>query len=205
MKFPFFASFIVFCIWLSYEIRKNRKRQENVTDAFWEKESRANSTRRKPLNDLNYITIPFDTLPMEALKDDPAVRECHETLHTISEGPIVNFTGISNTDLKLKYGAPNIDLLTLYDQRYTSLARTLQSWAGILYEHGLIRESGTVLEFAVKTGTDVSSTYKLLAQIYRETGEPDKINELIPVAKSLNTALSAHIVASLEEMTRQPE
>lgn len=203
MKFPFFASFIIFCVWLGYEIRKHRKRQEDCTEAFWEKERMANNTRRKSLDDLNYIVIPFDSLPMDALKDDPVIQEYHDTLHTISEGPIVNLTGISNTDLKLKYGAPNIDLLMLYDQRYTALARTLQNWAQSLYDYALVQEAKTVLEFAIETRTDVSASYKLLAGIYQKTGETDKINRLIPIAESLNSALSAHIAASLEEMTRQ--
>ncbi|MGN1180100.1 MAG: hypothetical protein ACI4SD_02715 [Suilimivivens sp.] len=202
MKFPIFASFIIFCIWLSYEIRKHGKNEEESSEAFWETERRANSTRRKSLDDLNYITIPFASLPMDALKDNPAVKEYHETLHTISEGPIVNFTGISNTDLKLKYGAPNIDLLMLYDQRYTTLARTLQSWAKALYDNSLIQEAQTVLEFAIETRTDVSASYKLLATIYQQKGENDKIAKLIPVAGSLNSALSSHIAASLEEMTK---
>lgn len=201
MKFPFFASFIVFCIWLSYEIRKHRKLQSEAEDSFWEKEARANNTRRKPLDDLDYVTIPFDSLPMEILIDDPAVKEYHDTLHTISEGPIVNFTGISNTDLKLKYGAPNIDLLSLYDQRYTTLARTLQSWAAILYDHSYIREAQAVLEFAVDTRTDVSASYRLLAKIYQETGLSHKIEDLIPIAESLNSPLARHIAASLRKMT----
>lgn len=201
MKFPFFASFIVFCIWLSYEIRKHRKLQSEAEDSFWEKEARANNTRRKPLDDLDYVTIPFDSLPMEILIDDPAVKEYHDTLHTISEGPIVNFTGISNTDLKLKYGAPNIDLLSLYDQRYTTLARTLQSWAAILYDNSYIREAQAVLEFAVDTRTDVSASYRLLAKIYQETGLSHKIEDLIPIAESLNSPLARHIAASLREMT----
>ncbi len=200
MKFPFFASFIVFCIWLSYEIRKNRKNQENTTDAFWERESKANNTRRKPLDDLNYIKIPFDILPMDALEDDPVIKECRDTLYTISESPIVNLTGISNTDLKLKYGAPNIDFLMLCDQRYTVLARTLQRFAQVLYDNALVREAQTVLEFAITTGTDVSSSYKLLAKIYQNNGEKEKIRELIPIAEGLNTALSDHIVSFLNTM-----
>lgn len=204
MKFPFFASFIIFCIWLSYEIRKHRRLQEDCSDAFWEKERKANHTRRKSLDGLNYIVIPFDRLPMDVLKDDPVVQECHDTLHTISEGPVVNLTGISNTDLKLEYGAPNIDLLTLYDQRYTTLARTLQSWAQALYEQSYAPEAEAVLTFAIETRTDISASYRLLARIYQESGRTEKISSLIPVAQSLNSALAPHIAASLEDMLRQP-
>lgn len=200
MKFPIFASFIVFCIWLSYELHKSSRRKESIEESFWETESRANNTRRKPLDDLDYITIPFDSLPMDVMREDPVVSECHTILRTISEEPIVNLTGISNTDLKLKYGAPNIDLLTLYDQRYTTLARTLQKLAKTLYDHGYAKEAKTVLEFAVETKTDVSASYRLLAEIYQKTGEEEKIRDLIPVAEGLNSALSGHIVSFLNSM-----
>lgn len=197
MKFPFFASFIVFCLWLTYEIKKSRRKEAQSTDAFWERETKANRTRRKPLDDLSYITIPFDTLPMDTMKDDPAVAECHDTLHTLSESPIVNFTGISNTDLKLMYGAPNIGLLTQYDQCYTVLARTLQKLADLLYQGGFIKDAETVLTFAVSTRTDVSASYRLLASIYKELGTPEKISELIPVAEGLNSPMAPHIVSYL--------
>ena len=203
MKFPIFASFIVFCIWLTYEIKKHRNMEEKSYRSFWEKETAANNTRRKPLDNLDYIQIPFDRLPMDLLKDDPAVKEYHETLRTLSESPIVNFTGISNTDLKLMYGAPNIDLLSRYDQSYTTLVLTLQRLGQTLYEKGYVEEARQVLEFAVETRTDISSSYKLLASIYQQAGQPEKIRELIPVARDLNTSLSGHITAMLEEILKE--
>ncbi|MDD6492330.1 MAG: hypothetical protein PUG54_08950 [Firmicutes bacterium] len=200
MKFPFFASFIVFCIWLGYELHKQRNKEEKLNQEFWEKEARANSTRRKSLESLDYIKIPFETLPMDIMKDDPMIADYHDTLKSLSEKPIVNFTGISNTDLKLMYGAPNIDLLSQYDQSYTLLVRTLQSWAEALYDKGYVNEACSVLEFAISTHTDISSSYKLLASIYKEKGQPEKIRELIPIAESLNSSLSGHIVSTLSHI-----
>ena len=58
MKFPIFASVIVFCIWLIYEIRKHNKKDKKILDSFWNKENQANNTRAKSLDGLNYIEIP---------------------------------------------------------------------------------------------------------------------------------------------------
>lgn len=199
MKFPLFASFIIFCAWLGYELHKRRSLDEKSSQAFWEREAAANRTRRKSLDDLEYIRIPFESLPMDVLPQDPAIAEYHETLHTLSENPIVNFTGISNTDLKLKYGAPNIDLLSRYDQSYTTLVRILQKWAEHLHEQGYDEEALFVLEFSVSTRTDVSATYRLLSDLYVQRGQTEKIRALIPVAEGLNSSLSGHIVALLNE------
>lgn len=199
MKFPFFASFIVFCIWLGYEIKKHSRMEEKSMEDFWEKEAAANNTRRKPLDDLDYIEIPLERLPMELLDADPRIREYHETLRSLAGNPIVNLSGISNTDLKLRYGAPNINALTLYDQRYTILARTLQSLGEALYEKGYVSEACTVLEFAVSTRTDVSATYRLLITIYKELGQAEKIPALLPTAQSLTSGLKNSIIRMIEE------
>lgn len=200
MRFPFFASFIVFCIWLSYEIHKHRNQDAKASKEFWTKEAAANNTRKKSLENLNYIRIPFDTLPMDILPEHSVIKDCQETLKGLSTEPVVNLTGITNTDLKLQYGAPNIELLSQYDQRYTLLARTLQTWAETLYEEGQPDDAATVLEFAVKTRTDVSGSYKLLASIYQDKGQPDKIRALIPVAESLNSPLKNSIVRALQSL-----
>ena len=137
---------------------------------------------------------------MNTHTEDSLICEYFETLKTLSENPIVNFTGISNTDLKLMYGAPNIDLLSRYDQNYTILVRTLQSLSQALYEKGCPEEACQFLEFAISIRTDIASSYKLLSSIYLQNGQPEKISALIPVAENLNTSLSKHIVSSLKEM-----
>lgn len=198
MKFPFFASFIVFCIWLGYEIHKQKNKQAKVEQDFWQQEAAANNTRRKSLEDLDYIRIPFETLPMDLLTEDPRICDCHQTLHTLADSPIVNFTGISNTELKLRYGAPNIDLLSRYDQSYTTLVRILQDWGRILFDENYVKEAASVLEFAVSTRSDVSATYKLLIRIYKQLGTPEKIADLLPIAETLNSGMKNHILALLQ-------
>lgn len=199
MKMPFFASFIIFLIWLSYEISKSRRIGEKAQDAYWEKEAAANNTRRKSLDHLDYISIPFDSLPMEVMKEDEKVMEFHRILHDLADAPIVNFTGFSNTDLKLEYGAPNIDLLMRYDQSYTTLVRTLQQWAENLYQAGYITEAKQILEFSLSTDTDVSGSYRLLADIYSKEGNTDKIRELKDRAQHLKSASRHIIVRILQE------
>ena len=198
MKYPFFASFIVLCLLLMYEIHKARNREAQKYQSFLDEEAKANATRRQSLEDLQYITIPFETLPTDILTDDERISEYLETLHILSETKIVNFTGLSNTELKLKYGAPNIDILSQYDANYTSLVRTLNDWAHLLYQNGYASEARTILEFAISTNTDISTTYNLLAQIYKDSNETEKIKELIPIASGINSLMSKSIVKNLE-------
>ena len=183
-------------------MKKAGKTGGHEQDDFWERERAANSTRRKPLDDLDYIRLNLEEFPMTLLADVPKAEDYKQIIRSLSELPIVNFTGISNTELKLRYGAPNIDLLISYDQNYTLLVRTLQQWAQLLYDEGHIDEARRMLEFAVSTGTDVSGTYRLLCQIYREQNTPEKIGSLYPIAEMLNSAMQKPIVRILQEADR---
>lgn len=199
MNLVFFASVVAFSIAIALSVRKNKKTQAAMEQDFWEKEREANNTRRKSLDDLDYIHLPLEQFPMSLLADVPKADDYKQIILALNDLPIVNFTGISNTELKLRYGAPNIDLLTQYDQNYTLLVRTLQQWAQALYDAGYIDEARRILEFSVSTGTDISGTYRLLCQIYKEQNTPEKIGSLYPIAEVLNSAMQKSIVRILQE------
>lgn len=199
MNFLIIASTLILAAFIAIASSRNQRAAAAIEQEFWRRERAANNTRRKPLDDLPYIKLPMEIFPMELLQDVPRIEDCQQIILSLKDQPIVNFTGLSNTELKLRYGAPNITRLTTYDQNYTLLARTLQQWAQILYDNGFSAEACQLLEFAVSTGTDVSATYRLLCQIYQENGTPEKIKELYPVAESLNSAMQKPIVRILQE------
>lgn len=199
MNFLIIASTLILAAFIAIASSRNQRAAAAIEQEFWRRERAANNTRRKPLDDLPYIKLPMEIFPMELLRDVPRIEDCQQIILSLKDQPIVNFTGLSNTELKLRYGAPNITRLTTYDQNYTLLARTLQQWAQILYDNGFSAEACQLLEFAVSTGTDVSATYRLLCQIYQENGTPEKIKALYPVAESLNSAMQKPIVRILQE------
>ena len=199
MNFLINASALLFSAVIALYLFKNKKSQDTAQKDFWEKEREANSTRRKSLDNLDYIKIPIEKLPMSLLSDVPNAEDYKQIIQTLAELPIVNFTGISNTELKLRYGAPNIDLLCGYDQNYTLLVCTLQQWAQLLYDSGYINEALHMLEFSVSTGTDVSATYRLLCQIYIQLNTPEKIGSLYPIVEVLHSAMQKTIVRILQE------
>lgn len=200
MKFYILASLFILILVISHNIRKSKRARAESETNFWEKERMANQVRRKPLDDLDYIKIPLDALPMELLPEDEQVEECLRLVRELSTQPIVNLTGYSNTDLKLEYGTANITALTDYDQNYTLLVSALQKWAELLYQAGYPDETRRILEFAVNTRTDVSHTYSLLAKIYLEQGTPEKINELKSIAETLNSLNKSVILRHLASL-----
>lgn len=196
----FFATFFLVMIFIGgYALQRNsatRKYEKNSQD-FWERESRANSTRKKSLDGLELITIPLESLPFSN-SDDDTLKECEGIIRILATQDIINLTGISNTDLKLTYGAPNFPYLSACDQNFTDLARTLNQWAKRLLELNQPDNAQKVLEFAIDCKSDISTTYQMLSSIYAQKHESEKIQSLITTAETLNTLLKDKILKDLE-------
>ncbi|MCR5209605.1 MAG: hypothetical protein K6C99_05305 [Lachnospiraceae bacterium] len=194
------TSVVLFIIILFYFIKKSSKEAAESMESFRKRESEADSTRKKPLDDLQFITIPEDFFKMPRDTEDNDCVSAFKVFESLKDQKIVNLTGISNTDLKLSYGAPNLPLLAQYDQNYTVFARSLDRYAQFLTRSGHTDDAAKILEFAVETGSDISSTYKQLAEIYQINGTSDKISLLKEKASSLNSAMAPSILRYLESI-----
>jgi hypothetical protein len=200
MKYPVFASFIIFILLVRHNIRRNRRIEENTEKAFWDRERKANEVRRKPLDDLVYVKPDMSSFPMDVMADDPEVKECRELLKSLENEKIVNLTGQTNTDLKLHYGVANLKTLTEYDDRYTLLVQTIQKWADRLWENGYTEEAIPLLEEQVRLHADITSAYRKLAVYYRDKNKTEKIEELKKTAETLNSSSKNVILKSLDEI-----
>lgn len=201
MRFPtLFALFVTFLVWLAYKLRKSDK-QDN---SFWIREAEADNVRRQTLDNLDYITIPLDSLPFFSGIDEK-LDELQQTVRNLADCTIVNLSKYTNTELKLMYGPANLAALTEYDQNYTNLVRTFQKWAEYLSSLGYDREAIQVLEFAVSVKSDITAGYILLAKLYLKQNEPSRIDSLIASAKELDTLLKDSLVKQLEALRSQSQ
>lgn len=199
MKLPFFASFILFSCIVSLAIKRNSRSDAKKQQEFWDREQQADKVRRKPLDDLDYVSLPLDTLPITVMDQDTIVKDCLDTLSALADEKIVNFAGITNTDLKLTYGTANITVLSQYDQNFTLLVQTLQKWAKTLHQAGYISEARQVLEYAVSIHSDAGTSYRLLATIYDRDGEQEKVAALYHAALALTSPSGKTIARTLRE------
>ena len=211
MKFPILASIIIVAFFFNISMRRVSRKEEARELSFWEKERKSNNVRKKSLENLDYISIPINVLPFGTSNNNPELENFEQEVLALKDEKIVNLTGITNTDLKLEYGTANITQLSLYDQNYTSLVRALQNWGKALYDEGRYEDATKVLEFAVKTRSDITATYKLLIDMYKTKlllSAPEieqKLNSLIPIADNLNSLSRLTILKLLrcEETTKE--
>ncbi len=192
----FFIITLLLVLWVHYQKRRTDRIASKNSEAFWEREHQANLTRKKDISNLDYIHVPVNTLPFPET-DSEEIGDIQKHILNLASGKIVNFTGKSNTDLKLEYGAPNINLLMEYDKNYLELVRSLYRYGRLLYDKQLAEESRTILEYALSVKTDISANYTLLATIYKEKNDLEGINSVISAAEELTSMTKKALLANL--------
>lgn len=190
---------LIFILWLQYEIRKSSRFSKKATDRFWDKEKQANLTRKADITDLNYITLSTQSLPLSD-KEDQTINSYRDSILKLADKKIINLTGYTNTELKGKYGAANIQLLTEYDNNYLLLVSMLQKWGQRLYDMGYNADAVAVLEYAVSCHTDVPSTYRLLATLYTKQNTSEKVHSLITKIASIELHDKEKLIQDLNKL-----
>ena len=170
------------------------KKIEKNKRSFLERESKANSTRKADISNLDYVNLSLDKLPVNASSSDKYNSLINE-LNQLSEKRIIDLSKYSNTELKLMYGPANLDALSEYDQNYLSLIRTLDSISSLLIEEGNISAAKEYLQYSISIGSDLSSSYGMLGKIYLDENDNKSFNELEKLA-SQNKTLSGPIIVN---------
>ena len=124
--FTFLIIFAIFLIILNVTIRKNDSKQNKCEEDFWEQERQANFARRKDISNLQYLTIPIEKIPHNLH------TQAEEILVNLSNCKMLNLAGITNTELKLTYGAANLEELSEYDDNFTRFVQAVSTYAADL-------------------------------------------------------------------------
>lgn len=196
--YPIFFTFVVFALFTYVFMRRSNVSISQQREEFMEREREANSVRKQPLTDLKYINLDLSSLPVIET-DDEYITERLRTLSVLAEpdNKIVNLSGVSNTDLKLKYGVANLTILTAYDQNFTNLCRCLFELGRRLYEAGDSENAIKFLEYGLNCGTDLKSHYTLMADIYEQNMQYKDIVKLIQNVENVNPTLRGSLVSDL--------
>lgn len=208
MKLFVFATPLIIALLIALAIKKSDLKKEQDAEEFFEKERKSNFVKKKPLDSLNYVKVPdkfyeysYSKL-IQANEHPEAIEKAVDQLMKLKDAKMVNFLGKTNTDLKLEYGTGNLEILMEYDQNFTSLITCLEEIgeAALTVDKAYAKE---VLEFSINIGSDISSTYKNLLNIYMEESSEDmlaaKKEKLIFMAKALNSPMGPSIVRYIEQ------
>lgn len=201
--FYMLGAVLIICALIAYEKRKSDRTMRKASDNFWDKEREANLTRRKDISKLPYITIPYASLPLTELPDSEEYQAAVQQLQALSDKQMLDLSGMTNTDLKLAYGAANLPVLMECDQNYLILIRTLSHMAGLLTDAGKYDAAESVLCFALDAGSTIRSDYEQLASIYSQRRDYQKLDALIAQTERLKTSTKASLLVSLQKIKEQ--
>lgn len=198
-----FGWVILFCtiiigLLILYECKKHSRKSDSAKASFWAREARANTVRRKDISNLNYINIPDSVIPSDTSDDE--INEYRTTLLNLRTRKILNLSGLTNTDLKEKYGVANLSALSEYDENYITLVNIIARCGARLIELGNTSLAVTILEYGISIGTDVSRNYYMLAELYRKDNNISGIDSLIESADKLDSIMKAPILSKLNEI-----
>lgn len=190
--FPFFTASIIIFALLAYLRNKSTQNQDEVERKFWEREQAANNTRRQDISKLNYITIPLEDFPLGLNTTS------EKALIALSEHRILNLEGATNTQLKLQYGAANLEELSQYETNFILMQQTIDTYASDLEGVGRIEDAIQVLEFAISNGADIHGLFLHLASLYQQNNQQSKIKGLIEAAEKLQTLNKDGLIMKLQ-------
>ena len=197
---PLFTTIVLVAGFIFVFMKITYEKPDNGLKSFSERERLANNTLKQPLDSLNFINIPIESIPAP----EPAVNEkCASLigeLKLLAQKKTVNLTGISNTDLKLMYGAANLPILTEYDQNFTALCKTLFELGCEYKNAGLTDEAIKTLNIGINLGTDISGNYTTLAEMYAEKGLYVEIQRLINCADSIRSLTKNSTITKLQDI-----
>lgn len=199
IHFPFILpSFLVFTAWLSYELKKAEKKNKKGLKDFLETETLANNTRKQDISDLDFVLFDASSLP-EYDGSNKELLAQQKKLLSFEGKQLLNLSAYSNTELKLKYGAANLEVLSTADVNFINFSRELLKYGELLYQEGLKDQALFVLEYGIEIGTDLSRHYSLLADLYEETQDLSKLISLKEKAEQIHTLMKDSIVEDLNQ------
>ena len=168
---------------------------------FLQRELEANTTRKKDISGLPYLTADCSRLPDLSGCPDPEreIAAVRREIQKLDGKKLLNLSGTSNTDLKLSYGAANFPILSACDTHYTEFTRSLYRLGFLLSQNGADELALPVLQYAVELKTDVVATYRLLASIYRSQNAETALAKLYSDAQNLPEETRNRVLALLEQ------
>ncbi len=194
--FPVFTIFFIFVISVTWRISSLERKRAKRDAAFWQKEADAEKAPAKDLSTVNFIHVPLEDFSFGLIKTEEA-EMTEEEISSLAARPILNLNGMTNTDIKLAYGADNFDYMNVVGEHFDRLEVLLCDYAKLLMEKGYYAEAIPVLSFAVSENATISSIYTLLGECYDAVGAQEKLVELIATVEQRDLLMKPGILDHL--------
>ena len=196
------CSFLALCFVVSRNVSRFKKTHGQSRETLLERESEANSVRKADISSLPYIEIPLHTLPVDALYTC-SHSELADELCALADKKILNLSMYTNTDLKMMYGPANLDTLSACDDAYADLILLLNKIGKTLIDTNDITDAEQFLTYAITIGSDITTSYTMLASIYADRHDTCHLDELIHNSETITSLSGKTIQSTLHSINTQ--
>ena len=200
---------IAFIVWLqiSFAMGKKKSGSKKIEDILNE-ESAANFARRRPLPDDFYFVPDISDLSVKKYADDDKSKVAAKQARVLklANSKMIRLPKpMTNKEIKMEYGAANLETVTNGEEVYQMFLEALQGWATALSDIGDEGNAKKVLEKAIDFGCDSSRCFIALAELYSKDRNKKAMDKLIMRLESdefisLNDAIKNKTIAEIKKM-----
>ena len=173
---------LAFIVWLqiSFVAGKKKSSSKKIAEILNE-ESEANFARRRPLPEDFYFAPDISDLDIKDYADTKSkVAARQARVLKLAKAKMIRLPqSMTNKEIKMNYGAANLETVTNGEEIYQAFLEALQNWANALSDIGDDDNAKKVFEKAIDLGCDVSRCFIALAGLYSKDKDKSSIDKLI--------------------------
>jgi len=182
---------LVVIIWSVIRISNRKSAKDSANDQtqkFLNEDRLANETRMREIEDNQYYFPNLDILPIQEYSGnmaDSLIATRQKDVIKLSEKKMMNLgSSVSNIELKKMFGATQLEQIAQYEENFSKYMHGLRFWSEALIKEGRTEEAIIILEESVAAKSQISASYTLLAEIYFNAADSEKLDELRKTVES---------------------
>ncbi|MCL2619606.1 MAG: hypothetical protein FWD97_01560 [Defluviitaleaceae bacterium] len=185
--------------------RKSHEKLQRTADML-EENDEANNARARDVEDELLFHVIMEDLPLreytaeEQEKPRPVCMWQNKVIQAASKKMLHFDSPKTNVELKKMFGRANLEFVARYEENFVNFIHAMRHWAEALLTEDKKDDAQQVLEIAVEAGSEVSQTYTLLADIYAEANDSEKLTALKDLAESRSLPGKAIVLSHIEKL-----
>jgi len=206
---PILVLVVVITVAFKLAERKRLDKARQSTKDMMDADDAANTARHRDIGEEFFYTARLSDLPITQYSEEDMAKPASPYMWqakvvAAAEKKMLHFDRqYSNVELKQMFGPANLDDVAKYEENFSNFIHAMRYWAEALINADKSAEAQKVLEESVKARSELSQSYTLLADIYKQSGNLSKLKELLSTVQASsmpgkNIAIR-HIDALLKE------
>lgn len=202
-----FVLFLIFLFIFQHHLRKTDRLTERARKEFWNREENSLFTRKSPIEKRDFLQPKTENLPRETLDyfigiEKEELFDLQEKCFELARNPMLDLSDLLNSEVKLKYGSSNLELIGNYEINYNHYIQSLYQLGKGYYDANKHDKAIKVLEEGIQIHTNISDHIILLASLYWQNKNYDHFNQLYDYAINLHSLTKNKIIHHLNELQK---